>query len=97
MKRKICTNLVIRHQKNPQHQIYPLPDRTYDTDVQKMKPLDTSPELPTERLKRIERIIGKLLYYTRGVDNTCLASLSTTETRNDPTEQDEKSIHQILY
>ena len=61
-----------------------------------MKPIDTSPALPTERLKRIDRIIGKLLYYTREVDNTRLVPLSTMATRNDPTKQDEKNLHQFL-
>ena len=45
----------------PQHQIYSAPEWTYGADAQKMKPLDTSPELPTEIVKTIERIIGKLL------------------------------------
>ena len=52
--------------KNPQHQPYPDLERTYGAYSYKMKPIDTSPELPTERVKKIERIIGKLLYYVRG-------------------------------
>ena len=50
----------------PQHQLYPDPEHTYGADAHKMKQLDTSPALPTERVKRIERIIVKLLYYARG-------------------------------
>ena len=49
-----------------------------------------------ERVKRIEHVVVNLLYYTRGVDNTCLFSLSTTSTINDPTDQDEKNAHQFL-
>ena len=55
-----------------------------------MKPLDTSPSLPTEKVKRTERIIGKVLYYARGINKTCLVSFSTVSTINEPTEQDEK-------
>ena len=64
------------------HQPYPAQERTYGTDAQKMKLLDTSLALPTERVKIIERIIRKFLYYVRVVDNTCLFLLSTTETIN---------------
>ena len=32
----------------------------------------------------------------RGVDTTCLVPLSTMTTRNDPTKQDEKNLHQFL-
>ena len=39
----------------PQHQPYPAPERTYGADAQKTKPLDTSQELPTERVKKIEK------------------------------------------
>ena len=34
--------------KIPQHQPYPEPERTYSADSQKMKPINTSPELSTE-------------------------------------------------
>ena len=47
-------------------------------------------------MKIIERIIGKLSYYARGVDNTWLAPLSTMATINDPIEQDEKNLHKFL-
>ena len=39
--------------KKTQHQPYPAPERTYGADAHKMKPLDTSPALPTERVKLI--------------------------------------------
>ena len=61
-----------------------------------MKPIDVSPALPTDQLKRIERIIEIFLYYAGGVDDTCLFQLSTMETRNEPTEQDEKNVYNFL-
>ena len=47
-----------------------------------------SPALTPEQVKEIERIMGKLLYYTRGLDNLCLVSLRKTATIIDPIEQD---------
>ena len=38
---------------------------------------DTSPILPAPDIKRIQGIIGSLLYYARAVDNKLLATLST--------------------
>ena len=37
---------------------------------------DTSPRLDQAGIKRVQRITGSLLYYTRAVDNKLLASLS---------------------
>ena len=56
----------------------------YGTDDQKTKPLDTSPALPKEIVKRIVLIIGKFLYYVRRVDNTCVFPISTMKTRKTP-------------
>ena len=77
--------------KNPQCQPYPAPIRTYAADAKKMKPLDISPALPIEEVRKIEPIIGKLLYYARLVYSPCLFPISTMATRNDLTEQDEKT------
>ena len=57
----------------PQHQPYLAPERTYGADARKMKPFDTSLELPMERVKKIERKIEKFLYYARRVENWCLS------------------------
>ena len=37
--------------KNPQHQLYTAPEWKYGADDQKIKPLNTSPQLPTEQVK----------------------------------------------
>ena len=55
-----------------------------------------SPELPMERLKTIEHIVGEFLYYVRGVYNSCLFLFSIMSTINDPAEQNEKDVHQFL-
>ena len=70
--------------KVPQHQPYPEPEMTYSADSQKMKPINTSPELSTERAKQIGRIIRKFFYYAMVAYNTCLLQLITMVTRSDP-------------
>ena len=61
-----------------------------------MKPTNTSPELSTERVKKIEHIIRKFLYYERGLEKIYLVTLSKMATIIYPIEQDEKNVHQIL-
>ena len=50
----------------PQQQPYSAPEWTYGADSHQMKSIDASWSLPTERVKIIERIIGKFLYYEGG-------------------------------
>ena len=66
--------------------------------AQNTKPLDTSPLISSDLVKQIERIVVKLLYYTHGVDNTCLVLLSAMVSRIEPTEQDKKNVnvHQVF-
>ena len=40
-------------------------------------PLDTSPPIPEERKRSIQKIIGTFLYYDRAVDCTMLPALNT--------------------
>ena len=61
-----------------------------------MKPLDTSPALPIERVNLIKIIMVKLLYCATRLDNTFLVPLITMATKNYPTEQYEKNVHQFL-
>ena len=56
-----------------------------------------SPPLSTEGIKRIQGIIGTLLYYARAVDNKLLATLSTLGSQQAPaTEATAKAISQLL-
>ena len=67
--------------KNPQNQPYRDPERIYGTDAQKMKPIDTSPSLPTEQVNKIERKIGKLFYYARGQTKIASSPVKYTENK----------------
>ncbi len=58
---------------------------------------DTSPPLDSMGIKRIQGIIGSLLYYARAVDNKLLATLSTISTQQAAaTVNTEKAVNQLL-
>ncbi len=38
--------------------------------------VDNSPPLPTDRIKRLQQIIGVLLYYTRCIDSSMLTAVN---------------------
>ena len=61
----------------PQHAPHPIPPRTYGAESQKPHPTDASPKLDEHGIKRIQQIVGGILYYARAVDITVLAALST--------------------
>ena len=82
--------------KNSQHQPYPAPGIMHGTYEQKMKPIDMSPAISMERVKQIEWIVGKSLYYARGVYNTWIVPLSDMSSIIDPTEQHENNLNQLL-
>ena len=47
------------------------------SEAQAPLPTDESPKLDEKGIKRIQQIVGSILYYTRAVDMTVLAALST--------------------
>ena len=49
------------------------------------------------RIKRVQQIIGSLLYYARAVDNTILVTLNiVTAEQSQATTDTEKQIHKLL-
>ena len=48
----------------------------YGRKIQLTEPADTSPPLSKDDIKRLQQIIGTLLYYARAVDSTMLVALS---------------------
>ncbi|MBM4179865.1 MAG: hypothetical protein FJ211_11150, partial [Ignavibacteria bacterium] len=58
---------------------------------------DTSPLLDTEGIKRIQGIVGSLLYYARAVDNKLLATLSTISSQQaKATQNTANAVSQLL-
>ena len=49
----------------------------YSATKQLSTPLDNSPPIPEEQIRRIQQIIGTILYYARFVGWTMLPSLNT--------------------
>jgi len=69
----------------------------YGTKIQYAQNHDESPVLDHVRTKRIQKIIGSLLYYGRAVDPTILVALGTLASQqNKPTENIEKAANRLL-
>lgn len=81
----------------PQHCPHRAPPRTYGKDAQLPVPADDSQLLPKDRRRRIQAIIGSILFYARAVDNTVLVALSSIAmTQANATEQTEQHVSQLL-
>lgn len=65
----------------PQHSPHRCRAINYGAKVQMSPEEDTSPALDPGGIKRIQAIIGALLYYARAVDNKLLVALSTLGTQ----------------
>ena len=69
----------------------------YGATKQLATPLYTSPPIPEEQKRRIQKHIGTFLYYTRAVDYTMLPSLNTlAEQQSSPTKNTEAAITHFL-
>lgn len=62
-----------------------------------MEPEQKLPILPPERIKRIQKIIGSLLYYARAVDSTILMTVNyIASQQSKATQATETKINQLL-
>jgi hypothetical protein len=83
--------------KKPQHTPHAHQPITYGTTEQLLPDDDTSPPLDAVGVKRIQAIVGSLLYYARAVDNKLLATLSAISSQQAvATENTAKAVHQLL-
>ena len=66
------------HEKpdKPQHSPHKAPPKTYGTAAQDPIPDDEAPAVDVKRIKRIQQVIGGILYYARAIDMTLLLALS---------------------
>jgi hypothetical protein len=51
--------------------------KQFGTEAQAPLPADTTPKLDTKGIKRVQQIVGSILYYARAVDMTVLMALSS--------------------
>jgi hypothetical protein len=63
--------------KKPQHCPYTPAPKQYGAKAQASLPSNISPKLSDDEIKVIQRVVGGILYYVRGVDITVLMALSS--------------------
>jgi hypothetical protein len=83
--------------RKPQHSPHAHKEIVYGAKEQFLPESDSSPLLDAKGIKRIQGIIGSLLYYARAVDNKLLATLSTISSQQAcATENTNKAVNQLL-
>ena len=83
--------------KKNQHCPYPAQPRKFGAASQEPLKEDTTLTVDEPRKKRVQQIVGGLLYYARAVDNTILTSLNSIASQQaNATEATEKKIEQLL-
>jgi hypothetical protein len=70
---------------------------TYGAKAQAPLPVDESPRLDAKGIKRVQKIVGSILYYARAVDMTVLMALNSIAVeQTTATEKTMKKCHQLL-
>jgi hypothetical protein len=83
--------------RKPQHSPHKHRDITYGAKTQLTPEEDTSPPLDAAGVKRIQGIVGSLLYYARAVDNKLLTTLSAIGAQQaKATENTRNAVDQLL-
>ena len=85
--------------RKPQDSPYPYTRPDYGAKVQLTPPEDTTPTLEQEEKKRLQEVVGTLLYYARAVDNTmlvALGSLAAAQTKGTKQTMD-AMVHLLNY
>ena len=83
--------------RKPQHAPHAHREIVYGAKQQFAPEDDKSPRLDATGVKRVQGIIGSLLYYARAVDNKLLATLSAISSQQAcATENTNKAVNQLL-
>ena len=61
----------------PQHSPYIIALKKYSKHAHDQLPSDESPPVSKENIKRIQGVVGSMLFYARSVDSTFLVGLNT--------------------
>jgi uncharacterized protein YwbE len=81
----------------PQHALHRHNPIQYGVKVQLTDTPDMTDLLLPDRIKRIQKIVGTLLYYARAVDNTMLVTLSSLASRQSKaTKLTNNNVNQLL-
>ena len=94
-------NLLVKYNhpkpRKPQYSPHAHRKIVYGTKEQLLPDNDTSHPLTDAATKRVQGIVGSLLYYARAVDNKLLATLSTISSQQSKaTENTAKAVSQLL-
>jgi hypothetical protein len=83
--------------KKPQHAPHAHREIVYGAKEQLLPDADASPPLDEAGVKRVQAIVGSLLYYARAVDNKLLATLSAISSQQaNATKNTERAVTQLL-
>ena len=83
--------------KKPQHAPHKHREIVYGAKEQLVPDDDNSPPLDDTGVKRVQGIVGSLLYYARAVDNKLLATLSAISSQQaKATENTARAVNQLL-
>jgi hypothetical protein len=94
---KLCARFEHEKPSKPQHSPHKAPPKIYGAAAQDPIPDDNTPRLDDKRIKRIQQIIGGILYYARAIDMTVLAALSAVASeQTSATETTKQHVKQLL-
>ena len=94
---KVLTRFAHSIPKKPQHNPYKPFPKKYGKAAQDPLPVDDSEPLDLAGLKRVQQIVGSLLFYARAVDNTLLIGLSAIASQQaNPTQLTKRRCEQLL-
>ena len=88
-----------KHEKPSQSQHSPCQaaPRIYGVGVDKPIPDDDTRKVDEARVKRVQQVVGGILYYSQAVDLTTLPALSSiTSEQTNATEKTEEKVKRIL-
>jgi len=94
---KLLARFEHKQPTKPQHSPHAAPPQSFGQTAQNPVEHDTLPILPPPRIKRIQQIVGTIMYYARAVDLTTLVALSSIASEQSvATKAMEQCITQLL-
>ena len=75
--KKVLQKYLHESPAKPQHSPYIIAPKKYGKEAHNPLPPDESSPVSKEKIKRIQGIVGSLLFYTRSIDSTFLVRLNT--------------------
>ena len=94
---KVLTRFGHKKPSKPQDNPYQPFPKKYGKEAQEPLPVDESERLELTGLKRVQQVVGSLLYYARAIDNTLLIGLSAIASEQaNPTQLTKQRCDQLL-